>query len=435
MNESRNPHDEARMTKPDWRCGASRTLPIGTDSPWNGDAAAARMLDAAGIGGRNPRPEIARRGFALYDAANPNARAGYMLPFADIVGGELTALKGGIDVARVGLPLARTADRDKLRARQILGHYKRQLPGAATAPSRDPVRASAPRPISRTNLLPHLAQRMFNTPLAVHPAKAEIIMAALADRLGVAKLVRADGEMVMLAGYDLDDSDARPQRGYDVVNGAAIIPVCGTLVQKLGSIRPYSGMTGYDGIRYNLGQALEDSDVGGIVLDIDSPGGEVCGLFDLVDAIYAARGRKPIWAILDEHAYSSAYAIASAADRIIVPRTGGTGSIGVIAVFADISRALQAGGVTVNVIQFGARKADGVPSIPFTPEARERFQADVDTLGDLFVATVARNRGIDAGLVRATEADAFLGAEGVRLRLADAVAAPDAAFAEFLQTL
>jgi signal peptide peptidase SppA len=239
----------------------------------------------------------------------------------------------------------------------------------------------------------------------------------------------------MLAGYDLDDSDARPQRGYDVISGAGIIPVCGTLVQKLGSIRPYSGMTGYDGIRFNLSAALDDSDVRGVVLDIDSPGGEVAGLFDLVDAIYAARGRKPIWAILDEHAYSSAYAIASAADRIVVPRTGGTGSIGVIALFADISKMLQAGGITVNVIQFGARKADGMPSIPFSPEARDRFQTDVNTLGELFVATVARNRGIDPGLVRATEADAFLGAKGVRLKLADAVASPDAAFAEFLQTL
>jgi signal peptide peptidase SppA len=424
------------MTKPDWRCGASRTLPIGPDRAWDGDAAAARLLDAAGIGGRHPRPEIARRGFLLYDAENPNARRSYLLPFADTVDGEVTALRKGVNAAAGRLQLTHAADRDRARAQQILGHYQQRIADAVTKSNASAsARVAAPRPISRTNLLPHLAQRMFNTPLAVHPTKAEIIMAALADRLGVAKLVRADGEMVMLAGSDFDDSEARPQRGYDVVNGAAIIPVSGTLVQKLGSIRPYSGMTGYDGIRFNLAQALEDSDVRGIVLDIDSPGGEVCGLFDLVDAIYASRGRKPIWAILDEHAYSSAYAIASAADRITVPRTGGTGSIGVIALFADISRALQAGGITVNVIQFGARKADGVPSIPFSPEARERFQADVDTLGELFVATVARNRGIDPGLVRATEADAFLGAEGVRLKLADAVASPDAAFAEFLQTL
>jgi signal peptide peptidase SppA len=397
------------------------------------------MLHVAGIGGRNPRPEEAKRGFLLYDAANPNSRASYKLPIADVFAGELVASPSGLREAGLMLSEMAVGDRDRERARAILDHYAQRFAAApGTVPS-TAAKLSAPAPVLRRmgsrNPLPHLAQRLFNTPLAVHPAKAEIIMGALADRLGVSALVRADGDMVALVGSDLDDGDERKQRGYDVVNGVAIVPVCGTLVHKLGSIRPYSGMTGYDGIRFNLAQALDDSDVRGIALDIDSPGGEVCGLFDLVDAIYAARGRKPIWAILNEHAYSSAYAIASAADRIFVPRTGGVGSIGVIALFADVSKMLQASGITVNVIQFGARKSDGLNAIPLSPEARARFQSDVDTLGQLFVATVARNRGIEPELVLATEADAFLGAEGVRLKLADAVASPDAAFAEFLQTL
>ncbi|TOL42864.1 serine peptidase, partial [Vibrio parahaemolyticus] len=70
----------------------------------------------------------------------------------------------------------------------------------------------------------------------------------------------------------------------------------------------------------------------GICLDIDSPGGEVAGCFDLVDLIYELRGKKPIYAILSENAYSAAYAIASAADKIYVPRTGGVGSVGVIVI-------------------------------------------------------------------------------------------------------
>jgi ClpP class serine protease len=78
-------------------------------------------------------------------------------------------------------------------------------------------------------------------------------------------------------------------------------------------------MTGYDGIRQAFLTAMEDPDISGICLDIDSPGGEVAGCFDLVDVIYGARGKKPIHAILTESAYSAAYAIASAADRISVP--------------------------------------------------------------------------------------------------------------------
>ena len=48
-------------------------------------------------------------------------------------------------------------------------------------------------------------------------------------------------------------------------------------MQKLGTLRPYSGMTGYDGIRQNFLEALSDPAVEAIVLDIDSPGGEVAG--------------------------------------------------------------------------------------------------------------------------------------------------------------
>jgi ClpP class serine protease len=73
------------------------------------------------------------------------------------------------------------------------------------------------------------------------------------------------------------------------VLGIAVIPISGTLVQKLGSLRPYSGMTGYDGIRQAFLTAMEDQDVSGICLDIDSPGGEVAGCFDLVDVIYSSR--------------------------------------------------------------------------------------------------------------------------------------------------
>ena len=158
-----------------------------------------------------------------------------------------------------------------------------------------------------------------------------------------------------------------------------MIQVEGTLVQKLGTLRPYSGMTGYDGIRQNFLEALSDPAVEAIVLDIDSPGGEVAGCFDLVDTIYAARGEKPIWSVLSESAYSAGYAIASAADRIVVPRTGGTGSIGVISMHVDWSQALTEAGVKVTFITYGERKADGHPRFHF--QALTRFQADIDTMG------------------------------------------------------
>jgi signal peptide peptidase SppA len=279
-----------------------------------------------------------------------------------------------------------------------------------------------------------LAQRVFNVPLMITAQKAEVIMGALAERLGVTHLARSDGSTFALGAQD-ELGDPEPERPYVITpEGAAIIPIFGTLVQRNG-LHPYSGMTGYDGIRAKFLDAVGNEDVRGIVLDIDSPGGEVAGVFDLADTIFAARGAKPIWAILNEAAYSAAYCLASAADTITLPRTGGAGSIGVIAMCVDLSEALSKAGIVVNIIQRGARKADGNEFQKLPKEARDRFQRDIDTIGELFEATVARNRGLAAASIQAMEATTFLGRSAVDARLVDRVGAPDEAYELFLQQL
>jgi len=288
----------------------------------------------------------------------------------------------------------------------------------------------------------HLAQRLFNTPLAIRQEKAEVIMAALAERLGVSQIGRLDGGIARPSAGAWDEDFSEPGEtvrdvGYDMVGDTpvACIKVHGTLVQKLGSLRPYSGMTGYDGIRESILRAHADPGVEAIVLDIDSPGGEVAGCFDLVDTIYGLRGDKPIWSILTESAYSAGYAIASAADRIIVPRTGGVGSIGVIVMHVDWSKALTASGVAVTFVTYGDRKVDFRPELPLSEEALARMQAEINTMGELFVNTVARNRNIAPESVRDTQAACFMGPAGVSRGLADAVMAPDAAFMALLDEL
>ncbi|MDH0996384.1 S49 family peptidase [Klebsiella pneumoniae] len=278
--------------------------------------------------------------------------------------------------------------------------------------------------------LPHLAQRLFNTPLALHPSKAEVIMASVMDRFGITKI---ESSLAMDDDwYSFDDSRGRESRndpGYENVLGIAVIPISGTLVQKLGSLRPYSGMTGYDGIRQAFLTAMEDQDVSGICLDIDSPGGEVAGCFDLVDVIYSSRGKKPIHAILTESAYSAA----SAADHISVPRTGGVGSIGVITMHLDWTQRIKDDGLKVTIITFGSRKAEGSPLRELSEEAFNAIQQDINAMGELFVNTVARNRGISAKVIKSTQAACFMAADGVDLGLADEVCPPDAAFRHLLE--
>ena len=291
-----------------------------------------------------------------------------------------------------------------------------------------------------SNRLPFLAQKVLNTPLAIHPQKAEVIVTALADRFGVSHVLHHNADALpapnAFHGSRQDAADpTQRDRSYDVEAGVAVIQVEGTLAHKLGWMDAMSGMTGYMQLRESFLDALEDPAVRAIVLDIDSPGGEVSGCFDLVDTIVAARGRKPIWAILTENAYSAAYAIASAADFITVPRTGGAGSIGVIAMIADLSRALDRQGVTVNIISYGDHKGDGNPYEALPEAARSRFQAQIDALGELFVTTVARNRNLSVKAVRDTQAACFGATEALQLGLVDAIAAPDEAFAMLLAKL
>lgn len=282
--------------------------------------------------------------------------------------------------------------------------------------------------------LAHLAQRVFNTPLAIHPAKMEIILAALSERLGIhnyAATPKAHGMDL----WDEDEFQGGNREGYKIVEGIAVIEVAGTLVQHLGTLNPYSGMTGYDGIRQNFLTALHDPQSKGIAFIINSPGGEVAGCFDLVDTIFQARPAKQVWAILDENACSAAYAIASACDHIAVPRTGYTGSVGVITCHVDFSQALDKGGVKVTFIQYGDRKSDGAAEKPLSSDALQSFQSDINAMGDLFANTVARNRGLDPQHVKDTQAQTYLGWRGIEVGFADIVASPAEAFRLFHQTL
>jgi len=216
---------------------------------------------------------------------------------------------------------------------------------------------------------------------------------------------------------------------YDLVEGVALIPISGALMHE---DTWWWDETTYSSIAGKIGAAVVDSDVLGIALHINSPGGVVSGCFDLADAVYGLRGEKPIWAIVDEAAYSAAYALASSAERIIVPRTGGVGSVGVICMHVDITKMLEEFGVKVTTVQYGAYKSEGYPTTPLTDDARGRMQADVDVLGEMFVEMVARNRGIDASAVRKTEAGCFLGEAGVGIGFADAVMPVDQALMEFI---
>ena len=272
-------------------------------------------------------------------------------------------------------------------------------------------------------VLPHLAARLFGVPLAIHRPKLDVILSVLGARVGLADLAAP-------VGYTPAARALGPPSGK-----VAVIPIHGTLVRRTSGIEAESGLASYTGIAAQLDAALASPEIAAILLDIDSPGGESGGVFDLADRIRAASEVKPVWAVANDMAFSAAYALASAATRVFVARTGGVGSIGVIAMHVDQSVKDAQDGVRYTAVFAGERKNDLNPHEPISNEAHAVLKAEVDRIYDLFVETVARHRGLDADAVRATEAGLFFGPDAVATGLADAVGSLEDALTQLTQSL
>ncbi|MGE6213337.1 S49 family peptidase [Comamonas aquatica] len=282
---------------------------------------------------------------------------------------------------------------------------------------------------------PHLADRLLNTPLLLHPQKLDAIIAGLGQRLlGVDGLHLDAAELtaraVLPAEMFTTRRGERSDRGYRVVDGVAVISAMGGLVHRTKLSADSSLLIGYNDLAADLEDALAKADVHAIALVFDSPGGEVSGAFELAERIYAARGHKPIVAVADGMAASAAYLAASAADEVVVSATSYVGSIGVVMRHVDFSRALANDGITVSHIFAGEHKIDGNPYQPLPDAVRNALQADIEGLYQMFVQAVAKHRGLDEQAVRDTRAGVYRGVAAVAARLADRIGTVDAVVAE-----
>lgn len=286
-----------------------------------------------------------------------------------------------------------------------------------------------------SSFLPFVMQNLCNRPLMVSEAHGRMIASALAGRLNLSSFedsyTRLDAaEMARIAEGGRADADARraalatkpymtaqqagPARGksFEQAGEIAVIRVWGTLTRNWG-VGPYSGSTGYDGIQIQLLDAIQDRDVKAIWLDINSGGGAVDGCFDLVDLIWSMNeknGGKPIYAMAADYAFSAAYALATAADKVYVPATGGVGSVGVIMLHADITQMLENEGVKVTLIRSGERKYRGSEFEALDADTLDHLQGQCDEIRSVFIDRVARNMGISKKVVSDTEALDYMGA-------------------------
>jgi signal peptide peptidase SppA len=285
----------------------------------------------------------------------------------------------------------------------------------------------------RTMRYPHIAARIFNTPLLIQPQKLDAIVAGLGSRLldlpndSIGISINDDTSLSVIPAEMLSTKRGirNEERGYKIVDGVAVIDISGITVHRTRMETMSSMLIGYNDITATVEHAMDNPDVHAILRVYDSPGGEVNGAYEHADRMRDLLGKKPMVSIADSLLCSSAYLAGSAADELVVSRTGYAGSIGVVMRHMDMSRALALEGVSVTHIYAGSHKIDGNPYQPLPDSVRAELQEEVDSLYEMFVDAVVLNRGISADAVRATEADTYRGQKAVDVGLADRVSTTD----------
>lgn len=199
-----------------------------------------------------------------------------------------------------------------------------------------------------------------------------------------------------------------------------VIPVMGLITQR----------GGWYGTSVEKGrQALSDAMLDGskaIVMEFDTPGGEVYGVDEFASDIRAARSQKPIVAVANSLSASAGYYLASQATEIFVTPSGEIGSVGVYGAHEDWSKALDQLGVTVTLVSAGEGKTDGNMFEPLSDEARADMQSSVDRYYSMFTSAVSKGRGQPVDKVRSDwKAKVYGAKEAASIGMADQVGTLD----------
>ena len=214
----------------------------------------------------------------------------------------------------------------------------------------------------------------------------------------------------------------------------AVIPLSGFLTQKATMFSMLFGGTSVQAFAREVVAAMADSSVTAVVMDVDSPGGEVFGVTEAAGQIRAARGTKPLVAVANPMAASAAYWLASQADEVVVTPSGVAGSVGVFSTHLDESKALEQAGLAVKFISYGRRKVEGNSAEPLSEDALASIQARVDDAGRQFEADVAKGRRVSAAKVHSDfgEGGLLTASQAVESGAVDLVATLDEVVAQLV---
>lgn len=237
----------------------------------------------------------------------------------------------------------------------------------------------------------HISRNLLQTPWAILPEKLEVIVAVVTRYFSGEKLTAEEVQMQVHGA-------TRPSER--ITGSVAVLPLFGTIVPRANFFTNTSGATSAELFGKRFDELVADTNVGAIIIDVDSPGGQVGGVDEVSKKIFESRGKKPIIAVANHLAASAAYWIATAADELVITPSGEVGSVGVYAIHEDISESLAKEGRKITMISEGKYKVEGNPYEPLSEESKASIQERVADMYTAFVTAVARNRGVKTADVR-----------------------------------
>lgn len=267
-------------------------------------------------------------------------------------------------------------------------------------------------------------RRALDGMLAVMPAAPELAAHGRAASRPVAK-VWPGGRPGPEDGGGSGSDDGPESCPLTVRDGVAVLNVAGPIMPGGSPIGDYFCDT-FGGTRLNkltceLDCALARPDVRGILLAVDSPGGEVTGVSEFAGLVRDAGGRKPVHAWVAGQACSAAYWIASAASKVTIAPTSAVGSIGVVIVVDDDTEMMSR--IGIKEYEFVSDHAPDKRPDPGTQAGRRQFKDMANAVEGVFIADVAANRKVsEMKVIEDFGAGGIvIGQEAVKVGMADAV--------------
>lgn len=240
----------------------------------------------------------------------------------------------------------------------------------------------------------------------------------------IRQVLNKPADSLIVKMYEDDEEDERNPVTIDKVGTLAILNISGGMMNRSSWITRFLGIPTYQDIRSQVIKMAQDDGVRGLMLNLDSAGGMAEGCFSLCRFIRAINDSvKPVVSFTDSKAHSAAYALMVSGSKRLMSEDASVGSVGVIAVHAEMTEMFKDLGIKHTVFRSAPYKALGQSVEKLTPEAQAEIQRDIMAMHNTFVTHIHKMTGLEKSFINEEVANGrtFNASEAKRKQMIDNV--------------